>query len=161
MDITNWIVGLMRHNYEAVGFVTEPTVRDRYVALGRYVLQTDERGKAVGYLLHGPCKPGRTMTIIQHCIELDKRNRGYGQAAVQEVVRRAKLLNAAGIRLRVASDLEAVQFWQSCGFVPYDVVPGGKKRNRMIIKMCLDLSPMVSLIALRVGSLRDNDDVTK
>lgn len=142
MDITSWITGLMRLNYEAVGFVTEPTVRNRYVALGRYVLQTDERGKAVGYLLHGPAKPGKPVTIIQHCIELDRRNLGYGQAAVQEVVRRAQSRNAAGIRLRVASDLEAVHFWQSCGFSIINTVPGGKTRNRMIIRMWLDLSPM-------------------
>lgn len=137
-----WIAGLMRQNYEAVGFIPDTTVQERYIKHGRYVLQSDNRGRAVGYLLHGPIHYGQPCAISQHCIEYDKRLLGFGQMAVRTLVERARNGGASVIRLRVAQDLAAVQFWQSCGFSAVRIVPGGKKRERMILIMALDCSPM-------------------
>lgn len=37
-DMASWITGLMRENYEAVGFIPEPTVANRYIRQSRYIL---------------------------------------------------------------------------------------------------------------------------
>ena len=138
---SSWIVGLMRHNYEAVGFIPATTIEDRYVRRGQVIFQTNENGKRVGYLLHGPIEQGKLCHVAQHCIEMDKRNRGYGQIAVQELIGRCNRYSAAGIHLRVAIDLQAVEFWKSCGFTTDALVPGGESRNRMIaiMRMNFDL----------------------
>lgn len=130
----------MRENYDAVGFIPEPTVALQYVAQGRYVLQADEAGRRVGYLLHGAPQTGRALHISQHCIDYDRRRNGYGQAALRELIDRAERAGASAITARVATDLEALAFWQSQGFRVRDVVPGGQKRQREIARIWLPLA---------------------
>jgi GNAT superfamily N-acetyltransferase len=138
--VASWIAGLMRENYEAVGFIPEPCVADRYVAHARYVLQADEAGRRVGYLLHGALRYGRTLSIAQHCIQIDRRRHGYGENALAELVRRAEYIGASCITARVATDLDAVDFWLSQGFEIREVVPGGSKRQRSIARIWLPLA---------------------
>lgn len=134
----------MRANYEAVGFIPEPTVRHRYITCHRYILQEDERGKLVGYLLHGALQRGKPCVISQHLIDYDYRRRHYGWLAFQEFVRRCEFAGVSSIHLRVADDLPSVQFWQSCGFQTIRVLPGGESRQRMIVEMVHLLSlPLV------------------
>ena len=137
MDLPNWIVGLMRHNYDALGFIPKPAIENRYIKQQDYILQCDERGKAIGYLLHGPIRQGQVAHVVQHCIELDKRNRGYGCLAVTELIRRCSVVGASSIRLRCATDLPSLDFWKSCGFTVARIEDGGKKRNRQIAVMYL------------------------
>jgi L-amino acid N-acyltransferase YncA len=132
---SSWIVGLMRQNTDALGFIPSTTVENRYIRRGDYILQCDERGNRIGYLLHGPIYQGRNAHVVQHCIELDKRNRGYGQLAVLELIRRCDIVGASSIRLRCATDLPSLEFWRSCGFVVAAIVPGGEQRQREIAEM--------------------------
>jgi len=134
MSTTSWIAGLMRTNYPALGFIPDTTLAHRYIAKNRYILQVDERGRRVGYLLHGAIHYGQSVVISQAMIDYDKRLRGYGIAAVNELVRRAEIGGASSIKLRCAADLPAVHFWQSCGFDVMGVEPGGKSRNRQIVR---------------------------
>lgn len=134
-DNANWICGLMAENYEALGFIPSPSVKHRYVGKNQYILQTDERGRRIGYLLHGPIKYGQAVTITQHCIQYEKRLAGYGRLTFLELKRRCEIIGCSSIRLRVAEDLQSVNFWKSVGFVPVDISPGGRSRNRMIISM--------------------------
>ena len=142
----------MRENYEAVGFIPQTTVANRYVAENQYILQNDERGRAVGYLLHGKLEYAKHVVVSQHCIQYEKRLRGYGQEAFREFLHRCEVAQVSSIHLRVAQDLPAVEFWQSCGFVPVSLVPGGKSRNRSIVVMrmglCLPLTALISNTAL-------------
>ncbi len=140
MNDANWIAGLMRENYEAVGFIPEPTVQQRYIYHGNYVFQTDEAGKRIGYILHGPIRYGQPVTISQHVIQYEKRSHGYGLIAFDTLRRRAIQNGASSIRLRVADDLPAVLFWQACGFSCHRVLPGGQARQRLIIEMFLPLA---------------------
>lgn len=143
----SWIAGLMAENYEAVGFIPITTLREQYLAKDRYIVQGDERGQSVGYLLHGALKYGRSLVVSQHCIQYEKRLRGHGKAAFIELVRRARLANASSIVLRCAEGLPAVQFWQSLGFQIVKVEPGGTRRGRMIFKMVYPLSlPLFSFM---------------
>lgn len=133
--IDDWICGLMSENYEAVGFIPSTTIKNRYVAKSQYILQLDERGRRVGYLLHGPLKCGQVAIISQHCIQYEKRLVGYGRLAFLELLQRCEIANCSAIKLRVAEDLQAVNFWKSMGFTPTKVFSGGVSRNRVIISM--------------------------
>jgi hypothetical protein len=139
MNIASWITGLMRHNYDAVGFIPGPTVQHRYVALGRYILQTDDRGRNVGYLLHGALNRGQACAISQHLIDYDYRRRHYGLLAFHQFVGRCQYTGVSSIHLRVADDLPALQFWQTCGFKVLRIMPGGQSRRRNIVEMFLPL----------------------
>ncbi len=138
-DPTSWITGLMRENCESVGFLTYESVRDQYVANGRYVLQADEAGRTVGYLLHGAPRVGRSLNVAQHCIEYDRRRHGYGEQALKALIERAERAGASAIRARVATELDALHFWRAQGFQVRDIVPGGARRGRSIARLWLPL----------------------
>jgi GNAT superfamily N-acetyltransferase len=140
---TSWIAGLMRHNYEAVGFIPAPTVATQYVQQGRYVLQTDERGRRVGYLLHGKPTPGGILTVAQHCIDLDWRLRGYGEAAFDQVVARARAANCRGLKVRCAATLPSTEFWQAMGLALAKVTHPTNYRQRAVNVYLLDLWPVL------------------
>lgn len=125
----------MRENYEAVSFIPEPSVRERYLRLNRYVLQLDERGNAVGYLLHGAILMGRPCVISQHVIQYEKRLRGYGEIAFRVLLERCQRGGSSSIHLRCAEDLPSVIFWQSVGFRVRGVVDQHNTRKRLIIEM--------------------------
>lgn len=143
MNPTEFICGLMRENTDAVGFIPRPTVLKEFILKDRYILQVNRFGKVVGYLLHGPTRPDRHMKIHQACIRLDKRNHGFGVAAVRTLFARALKRQALTITLHCADELEATLFWCKCGFVPIDYRPGGKRRRRAIITFRADLTNTV------------------
>lgn len=151
MDTANWIAGLMRTDYPAVGFIPEPTIEDRYIKRGRYILQTDERGRRIGYLLHGVIRYGCPVVISQVMIDYDHRLSGHGESVVSELIRRANVGGASSIKLRCAADLPAVQFWQANGFRIVGVETGGERRGRTIIRF-------VRFLILPLFNLAENGD---
>ncbi len=140
-DRLNWIAALMKQNAEAVGFIPLPTVQSQYIATGRYVFQTDEVGIPVGYLLHGAVVPGRTLVISQHCIDHEKRLRGYGEQAFKTVVERARSANCRGIALHCAADLESNAFWSALGLQHVSTKTPLNTRRRAVHVYILDLWP--------------------
>jgi L-amino acid N-acyltransferase YncA len=136
----SWIAGLMRENYEAVGFIPESGVLNKHVRHDRYVIQHDEAGRRVGYLLHGLADSSRQLRVAQHCIQIERRRHGYGENALSELIERAERAGASCITARVATDLEALDFWLSQGFRVRDIVPGGTKRGRSIARIWLPLA---------------------
>lgn len=141
MNETSWIAGLMRQNYEAVGFLPYEALEGQYIAHGRYVIQTNERGQKVGYLLHGKPTAGGILSVAQHCIETDKRLHGYGQEAFKTLLDRARFANCRAIKVRCAADLPSNEFWREMGLEVVSVRPGGQRRQRDINVMLLDLWP--------------------
>lgn len=137
---TSWIAGLMRQNYDAVGFLPYEAVQE-YIDLGRYVMQTNEHGVKVGYLLHGKPTPGGILTVAQHVIEVDKRLHGYGQEAFNVLLDRAKQANCRAIKVRCAEDLPSNAFWQEMGLEVVNVQHVANKRKRAINVLLLDLWP--------------------
>lgn len=135
MDDLDYIIGLMRDNSEAVGFIPSTTVTTQYINKYRYVIQYDERGHKVGYILHGSIRYNQPLHISQHCIDYDKRLKGYGEAAFNIVRERARVGGASIIKIRVAEDLPAVSFWQSLGFRCASLTFPDNKRRRAIIHM--------------------------
>ena len=130
----------MAENYEAVGFIPEPAVERQYIERQRYILQSNERGQPVGYLLHGVMSYGKPLSIAQHCIQVDSRLKGYGEATVRELVSRAARSGVSAITARCATDLPSLAFWLDQGFVVQEIVPGGQRRSRRIASIWLPLS---------------------
>lgn len=134
-----YIIGLMRTETDALGFIPSVAIRSRWVPKGRYIIQRDRRGRRRGYLLHGPACPGQPLIVNQVCINFDHRLQGYAHLAMRELVRRARAAGSTEIRLRCAADLDANQFWLACGFTPTDAFMGGFRRHRVIIAYRLRL----------------------
>ena len=139
-QLVSWIAGLMRENYDAVGFLPFEALRDQYIGHERYVLQSDERGRRVGYLLHGSPQAGRSLNVAQHCIQVDRRQNGYGEQALKILIDRAERAGCTAIYVRCATDLESLGFWRGQGFELRDIVSGGKRRNRTIARLWLPLT---------------------
>ncbi len=132
MDDAAFIIGLMKTETDALGFIPAPAIRSRWIPKGRYIIQRDRRGRRRGYLLHGPARPGRELFVNQVCIEYDHRLKGYALLAVRELLNRAHDARCTAINLRCAADLSANSFWLSIGFSLVDVVDGGRRRDREI-----------------------------
>lgn len=147
MTDLDFILGLMRANTDALGFIPAPTVETRYVAGGRYVVQTNERGQRTGYILHGKPTAGGVLTIAQAVVEYDWRGRGEGREAVQAVIERAQRANCRAITLRCADGLEANAVWQALGFERTCTLHIPNRRQRAIHVYTLDLWP--TLFSLR------------
>jgi len=134
-----FILGLMRTETAALGFIPSTAIRQRWIKNRRYVIQRTRSGRPRGYILYGPPHPGRPLHINQACIDYDHRLRGYGILAVRELVKRALRAGSTSIRLRCALDLPANAFWYAAGFHATGCEPGGKQRHRQIIQYELDL----------------------
>lgn len=139
LDIS-WIAGLMRQNYDAVGFLPYQALH-YYASTERYILQPDERGRNVGYLLHGKPTPGGILVVTQHVIDFDKRLQGYGQQAFETLVSRARSANCRAIRVACAADLPSNDFWRAMGLELVRIDHRANKRQRDVNVMVLDLWP--------------------
>lgn len=138
-DDLSWIIGLMRQNRESVGFIPDTTVSEQYIKNGRYSMQRDECGHNVGYLLHGKPVACGLLVVSQHCIDMEKRLRGYGEQAFQNLLERARIANCRGIKLRCAEGLESNGFWQAQGLELVSVQHPDTTRHRGINVYLLDL----------------------
>jgi GNAT superfamily N-acetyltransferase len=127
-----FITGMMRENYTAVGFIPETTVEQQYIRQGRYLIQSDLRGRPVGYLLHGSPAAGQILSVAQAVVDYDFRNRGFGEMEVQRLIERAQLANCRSIKLRCADDLQSNLFWQSMGFEKVNTLHVSNTRQRAI-----------------------------
>jgi len=146
MDDAAYIIGLMKTNTSALGFIPSPAIRQRWIRLERYVIQRDARGRPRGYVLHGPPLFGRPLFINQACIDYDHRLRGFGLLAIRTVLGRALAAGSTLIRLRCAHDLPANAFWHAAGFHVTGCRPGGKQRHRYIVTYELKLNAIPALL---------------
>lgn len=140
MNPTEFICSLMRQNTNALGFIPRPYLQTYFIPKYLYVIQQNRFRKPVGYILHGPVSKNGILTIHQACIDLDKRNRGFGLQAVQRVIKRAAHDRAGTIRLRCADNLEAIAFWRAIGFRATHITTGGLRRQRSLVHFSLPLS---------------------
>lgn len=135
MDELDFIVGLMRENYSALGFIPAPRVTE-YVQRGRYLLLPRK-----GYLLHGKPEAFRPLAITQACIEYDLRENGHGRQLVMSLKERGESAYASGLSLRCAATLEANTFWSAMGFKCLATVSPDNTRKRDINIWWLPLIP--------------------
>lgn len=140
MDDAAFIIGLMKTETDALGFIPSFAIEDRWIPSGRYIIQRDRRGRRRGYLLHGPARKADPLYVNQVCIDHDHRLKKYATAALAELYKRATQAGCSSIRLRCAADLEANAFWTAAGFLPVGIYAGGKRRDRQIIEYKMDLT---------------------
>lgn len=136
----SWIGGLMKEMTNAVqpgcfSIIPFQSIEFQYVKNQRYVIQNDEKGKRVGYILHGAIQRGKPLVITQHAIQYEKWLHGYGEKAFNVVLTSAKIGGSSSIWLRCAEDLPAIKFWEMMGFQIHRIEAGGKKRDRTIFVM--------------------------
>lgn len=152
-DALSFIVGTMAQGYNQLGFIPAPKVEEYYIGRGFYVLQSNRRGIAVGYVLHGKPLAGKVLSIAQAIIDIDRRNLGFGELAVAQVVERAKFANCRAVKLRCADGLEANGFWRQMGFTLTKSEFPGNKRQRAINTYVLDLWPLLWDTVRPIGSI--------
>ncbi len=153
MTETDFICGLMRYNTDALGFIPRPTIEHRFIPRGHYLIQRNRFGKPIGYLLHGPVHPNGNLFIHQTCIDLARRNKHFGHQLTQTLLARAASHHAKLIRLRCATDLDAIAFWTALGFDPKETTQGGHRRQRHVTRLELIL-PSVHVFQPRKVGLR-------
>lgn len=141
MHALEFITGLMAQNSDALSFIPDTTLVNRYLANGHYVIQEDRRGKSMGYILHGVPKAGQVLAISQAVIDYDYRQRGHGLLAVRSIIDRAQTNNCRALRCRCAEDLEATQFWEAAGFRHTATQYPDNRRERAIHIYMYDLWP--------------------
>lgn len=141
MDDASFMIGLMKRNTDALGFIPSTVVRARFVKQNWYLIQRNRFGKRLGYLIHGPARPPKPCFVHQACIDFEKRNRGFGTELVDELVARATRARCRLILLRCAIDLDAIDFWIANHFQPIQMIPGGQRRRRTIIRFAHLLHP--------------------
>ncbi|MDD3530475.1 MAG: GNAT family N-acetyltransferase [Gallionellaceae bacterium] len=140
-----FIADLMRANSDALGFIPSTHLEHYFLKRGQTIIQSNTRGRPIGYILHGPPTWAQPLKCYQCCIDIDHRRRRHATAAVATLIRRARNAGAPAIELRCASDLEAHDFWLACGFQPIHVSPGGARRGRSIITYRLHLGAAPTL----------------
>jgi hypothetical protein len=130
MDEISFIQGLMREDYDALGFIPTEGVK-RYLSQGRYIIQRGN-GKPIGYLMYSVPRPFGVLKIAQACIDFDWREKGYGFDVVAEIEKRAKQKMVGSISLRCAADLQSNKFWLASGYELVRTISTQNKRNRDI-----------------------------
>lgn len=121
---------LMRLNSDAVGFLPTQAV-ERAACRGGLIIQR-MKSQRIGYLLFGPIRPNKDVYIWQLCIDKDLRGLGHGKKTFSELYKRAKKMNASGIRVRCADNLSSNQFWKTLGFRHVTTQKPKNRRNRAI-----------------------------
>ncbi len=140
MDDLDYIVGLMRTETDAVGFIPSTAIANYWLRRGQYIIPRSRHGPRRGYLLHGPTKPHKLLRVHQVLIDYDWRRRAHATAAVRQLIARARRAGAPTIQLRCAADLDANAFWLAMGFTPTGIQNPPNRRSRAIITYRLDLT---------------------
>jgi len=139
MTDADFIIALMKTESDAVGFIPAPAIRNRWIPLGRYIIQHDRHGRRRGYLLHGPPRSGQPLYVHQCVIDVDHRLRGYAALAIRTLVQRGLHAHCSRIRLTCAHRLAANDFWRSQNFNSIAAKPGGDRRGDLLIVYELQL----------------------
>ena len=121
-----FIMALQRKNRESLGGLPSPAIEER---IHRQTLLLGElNAEPAGYLMFD--YRNDILRIPQACIQYDARRRHYGEQLVAQMMNMYP--DAAEIRLRVASDIDANVFWQTLGFVCVGTILGGSRRKRLL-----------------------------
>lgn len=134
MNTTEFICGLMRRNSDHLEFIPTTTITERWVRQGLYIIQRDRHTTPIGYLLHGHVNDDHTLYIHHVCLSLRPAQVQSARHTVSVLVARAAQGNAHTILLRCSSNLDAIDFWNSCGFVPQAITESGAGRATTIVQ---------------------------
>lgn len=95
------------------------------------------RGRPVGFLLHGPPRPGSFVRIYQIAVTPDHRREYHGTHKLRDLQNLAEKHGTDWITLRCADDLPALEFWRSVGALELCTRPGSKRTGRTLIELAI------------------------
>lgn len=133
---------LMKTNCESLGFIPLKAIKKAYDE--KRLLLYYKNSEKIGYLLFGPLKKGKDLTIWQMCIDERKRKKGCAKKLFNRLHAYALKNEVRGIRLRCAVNLTANLFWKSLGFklISTDPPRGRRRRKINIYYMSLTRLPL-------------------
>jgi len=131
MDDIKFVRRLMKENSEALGFIPLSALEKAYDE--SRLLVYSENNERIGYLLFGPIKNGKDVTIWQICVNEKKRKMGFGKKLFNQFHKLAIETGAKGIRLRCADDLPANYFWKSLSFKLISTISSKSRRRKLNI----------------------------
>lgn len=126
------IIALMKTETDALGFIPDRAIKNRFVPKGHYRMIRSHAGRRRGYFLLSPLRPGKPLQIHQACVDYDFRRSHFAAAALGDLLVEARANQVPEIRLRCALDLDANLFWGQMGFHLDKITAGGARRKRMI-----------------------------
>lgn len=126
------IIHLMRTEADKLGFIPITSLLNQIRTKDTLIWQTDNANRKIGYLIHSPIRPYKTIHVNLTVIDIDRRRRKFATRALAKLITKAYEANAPLIRLRCAADLEANKFWQSCGFQLAAQIPNMRPDPRLI-----------------------------
>lgn len=131
MNNLEFVRSLMKENSKALGFIPISAVRKACDENRLFIYS--KNNERIGYLLFGPVRNGKNVTIWQICVDEKRRNMGFGKKLFDRLYKLALETGARGIRLRCADDLPANYFWKSIGFKLIGTVLSKNKRRKINI----------------------------
>jgi GNAT superfamily N-acetyltransferase/predicted nucleic acid-binding protein len=137
-DVLPFLDSVIKHadqEKDALGFFPNAVYR-QFAAQGKLIVAVDG-SHYLGHLLFGAVAPHAR--VLQTHVRRQSRSKGIGRRLVEELVRYAEEWNYISLTARVASDLEANQFYQSLGFRLVRTAAGGATRKRTINVMVREL----------------------
>jgi GNAT superfamily N-acetyltransferase len=137
-DVLPFLDSVIKHadlEKDALGFFPEAVYR-QFAAQGKLLVAV-EGNKYAGHLLFGAVAPHAR--VLQTHVRRQCRGRGIGRKLIEELVGNAEQWNYLSLTARVASDLEANNFYRSVGFKTVRTTPGGATRKRLINIMVREL----------------------
>jgi hypothetical protein len=131
----DYIVSLSQKHYEEIGFIPKPRLK-KYLESDQIWL-SKENDDPCGFIIFGKGWP--VLRIYQTCIQYDVRRQHHALNLIKKLINKAIAENYLAISLWCAHELDANQFWQSCGFQFMEQKEGGKRRHRKLNKWVLFL----------------------
>jgi hypothetical protein len=107
----------------------------------------NRHGETVGFLIHGPARPGAYTRIYELVVEAPWRRERRGTDTFDQLRAVAIENETPWITLRCADDLEAVEFWKFVGAFPLCTRPGGRTTKRTLIEFAALTHPHLRELA--------------
>jgi len=142
---SSYAVSLHDRHHDQLGFLPRDTF-ELAARRGRLLIAT-ENGEACGMLLVG--QRNHVLRIHQTCVEEDLRRLKHATEMVAAALSLPGLNQVRQIKLRVADDLPANQFWRAIGCRVTHQTRGSIRRGRLINHYYLDVRDRMQL-ALRL-----------
>lgn len=135
MDDLQYVDDQRRKEAESLGFLPASRYENAVThADGRreWLYVAEVNGDRVGYLYLTPGRYSGTAKIVQVCVQRDARRREYASALVDAAEACALADYRTGVALRVATDIDAADFWEALGYGLHSLEAGGNRRGRIL-----------------------------
>lgn len=154
MDYLDQVRDLADKNRVPLGFLPESAYREAAIKRHLWIAPADNIGQIRGYLLFGGAYP--RLRVFQICVHPDHRLSGAARELIAALKDFGEKFNYQTITARVASELEANNFWQKSGFHIIRTIPGeGNRRSINVYALELDVPSLFHSAQRSISSSYD------